>query len=143
MDAGIADGYHGLFGTNITGRTFNTYVYKQPGPVYQVHASFGGVGTNGWSDNLTLTTGQWFTFGATQAANGNITFYFNGQAVGVTTGLSFTNTYSSGTDPQLIGKADDGTLWHGDVAIATVYDQTLSGAEMTQNHRSVVGRYGL
>jgi len=57
--------------------------------------------------------------------------------------MSVNFRYSSGTDPQLIGKADDGTLWHGDVAIATVYDRTLSGAEMTQNHRSVVGRYGL
>jgi len=143
MDAGIADGYHGIFGTNITGRTFNTYIYKLPGPVYQVHASFGSTPTNGWSDNLTLTAGQWFTFGATQAANGDMTFYFNGQAVGVTTELTFTNTYSSGTDTQLIGKADDGTLWHGDVAVATVYDRTLSGAEMLQNHNAIVGRYGL
>jgi hypothetical protein len=142
MDAGIADGYHGIFGTNISGRTFNTYIYKQAGPVYQVHASFGGISTNGWSDNLTLTTGQWFTFGATQAANGNITFYFNGQAVGVTTGLTFTNTYSSGTDPQLIGKADDGTLWHGDIAVVAVYDRALSGAEMLENYNAIVGRYG-
>jgi len=143
MDASIADGYRGIFGTNITGRTFNTYIYKQAGPVYQVHASFGGISTNGWSDNLTLTAGQWFTFGATQAANGNITFYFNGQAVGVTTGLTFTNTYSSGTDPQLIGKADDGTLWHGDIAIVAIYGRALSGAEMTQNHNAIQGRYGL
>jgi len=142
MDAGITDGYHGIFGVN-PNRTFNTYIYKQAGPVYQVHASFGGIGTNGWSDNLTLTAGQWFTFGATQAATGDITFYFNGQAVGVTTGLSFTNTYSSGTDPQLIGKADDGTLWHGDVAVATIYDRALSGAEMLQNHNAILGRYGL
>jgi hypothetical protein len=142
MDAGIADGYHGIFGVN-PNRTFNTYIYKQAGPVYQVHASFGGVGTNGWSNNLTLSAGQWFTFGAVQAANGNITFYFNGVAVGVTTGLTLTNTYSSGTDPQLIGKADDGTLWHGDVAVVTVYDRALSGAEMTQNHNAILGRYGL
>jgi len=92
---------------------------------------------------LTLSAGQWFTFGATQAADGNITFYFNGVAVGVTTGLTFTNAYSSATDPQLIGKADDGTLWHGDVAVVTVYDRTLSGAEMTQNHNAILGRYGL
>ena len=142
MDASIADGYHGIFGVN-PNRTFNTYIYKLPGPVYQVHASFGGVSTNGWSDNLTLTAGQWFTFGATQAANGDITFYVNGQAVGVTTELTFTNTYSSGTDPQLIGKADDGTLWHGDIAVVTVYDRTLSGSEMLQNHNAIVGRYGL
>jgi hypothetical protein len=76
------------------------------------------------------------------APNGNITFYFNGQAVGATTGLSFTNTYSSNTDPQLIGKADDGTLWHGDVAVVTVYDRTLSGAEMLQNHMAMTDRYG-
>jgi hypothetical protein len=141
MDAGIAaDGYYGIFGFN-PDRTFNTYIYKQPGPVYQVHASFGGVSTNGWSDNLTVAAGQWFTFGATQAANGDITFYFNGQAVGVTTGLEFTNTYSSGANPQLIGA--NGNIWHGDVAVVTVYDRALSGAEMTQNHNAIQGRYGL
>jgi hypothetical protein len=139
MDASIADGYHGIFGFN-PGRTFNTYIYKLPGPIYQIHASFGT--GYGWSDNLTLTTGQWFTFGATQAADGNFTYYFNGQAVGVgTTVQAFTNTYSSGTDPQLIGKID--SLWHGDVAVVTVYDRTLSGAEMLQNHNAIVGRYGL
>jgi len=141
MDASIAaDGYYGIFGFN-PDRTFNTYIYKQPGPVYQVHASFGGVSTNGWSDNLTLAAGQWFTFGATQAANGDMTFYFNGGEVGVTTELTFTNTYSSGTDPQLIGA--NGNVWHGDVAVVTVYDRALSGAEMTQNHNAILGRYGL
>jgi hypothetical protein len=139
MDAGIADGYHGIFGFN-PGRTFNTYIYKLPGPIYQIHASFGT--GYGWSDNLTLTTGQWFTFGATQAADGNFTYYFNGQAVGVgTTVQAFANTYSSGTDPQLIGKID--SLWHGDIALVTVYDRTLSGAEMLQNHNAILGRYGL
>jgi hypothetical protein len=138
MDAGIADGYHGIFGYN-PGRTFNTYIYKQAGPVYQIHASFDP--DYGWSDNLTLTTGQWFTFGATQAANGDFTYYFNGQAVGVTTGKTFTNTYSSSTNPQIIGKIDN--LWHGDVAVVTVYDRALSGAEMTQNHNAIQGRYGL
>jgi len=138
MDAGIADGYHGIFGFN-PGRTFNTYIYKTPGPVYQIHASFGT--GYGWSDNLTLTTGQWFTFGATQAADGNFTYYFNGQAVGVgTTVQSFTNTYSSGTDPQLIGKID--SLWHGDIAVVAVYDRTLSGAEILENHNAMTDRYG-
>jgi len=139
MDASIADGYHGIFGFN-PGRTFNTYIYKTPGPVYQIHASFGT--GYGWSDNLTLTAGQWFTFGATQAANGDFTYYFNGNAVGVgTTVQAFANTYSSGTDPQLIGKID--SLWHGDVALVNVYDRTLSGVEMAQNHNAIVGRYGL
>jgi len=141
MDAGIADGYHGIFGVTSGGRTFNTYIYKTSGPAYQVHSSFGGIYSSGLSDTLTLTTNQWFTFGATQAANGDYTFYFNGQAVGVTTGQTFTNTYSSGTAPQIIGRADN--FWHGDIAVVTVYDQTLSGTEMTQNHNAIVGRYGL
>ena len=93
------------------------------------------------SNTLTLTTNQWFTFGATQAANGDYTFYCNGQAVGVTTGQTFTNTYSSATNPQLIGKADN--YWKGAIAVVAVYDRTLSGAEMTQNHNAIVGRYGL
>jgi hypothetical protein len=136
----MADGYHAIFGVTAGDRTFNTYIYQQPGPVFQVHASFGGI-SSGLSNTLTLTTNQWFTFGATQAANGDYTFYFDGQAVGVTTGQTFTNTYSSGTNPQLIGKADN--YWKGDVAVATVYDRALSGAEMTQNHNAILGRYGL
>jgi hypothetical protein len=140
MDASIADGYHGIFGVDVGNRTFNTYIYKTPGPTYQAHASFGGI-SSGLSDSLTLTANQWFTFGATQAANGDYTFYFNGQAVGVTTGQTFTNTYNSGTNPQLIGKCDN--FWHGDVAVVAVYSRALSGAEMTENHNSIVGRYGL
>jgi hypothetical protein len=138
MNVSIADGYHAIFGFN-PGRTFNTYIYKTPGPTYQVHATFGLVG--GFSNNLTLTTNQWFTFGATQDAAGNFTFYFNGQAVGVNTEQALTTTYGSGTDPQLIGKADN--FWHGDIAVVTVYDRALSGAEMTQNHNAIIGRYGL
>jgi hypothetical protein len=140
MNASIADGYHGIFGVDVGNRTFNTYMYKTPGPTYQVHASFGGI-SSGLSSAVTLTANQWFTFGATHAANGDYTFYLNGQAVGVTTGQTFTNTYSSGTNPQIIGKCDN--LWHGDVAVVTVYDRTLSGAEMTQNHNAIQGRYGL
>jgi len=139
MDAGITDGYHGIFGVDVGNRTFNTYIYKTPGPNYQVHGSFGGVG--GLSAALTLTTNQWFTFGVTQAANGDYTFYFNGQAVGVTTGQTFTDTYNSSTNPQLIGKCDN--FWHGDIAVAAVYSRALSGAEILQNHNSILGRYGL
>jgi len=140
MDASIANGYHGIFGVGaLQTRTFNTYIYKTPGPNYQVHGSFGAGG--GISNTLTLSTNQWFTFGVTHDSSGNITFYFNGQAVGVTTGQTFTNTSGSGTNPQLIGKTDNN--WHGDIAIVTVYDRALSGAEMAQNHSSVVGRYGL
>jgi hypothetical protein len=139
MDASIADGYHGIFGVDVGNRTFNTYIYKTPGPTYQVHASFGGI-SSGLSSAVTLTTNQWFTFGATHAANGDYTFYLNGQAVGVTSGQTFTNTYGSGTNPQIIGKCDN--LWHGDVAVVTVYDRALSGTEMTQNHNAIQGRYG-
>jgi len=139
MDASIADGYHGIFGVPVGGRTFNTYIYKTAGPNYQVHASFGGI-SSGLSDILILTANQWFTFGATQAANGDYTFYCNGQAVGITTGQTFTNTYSSSTNPQLIGKCDN--FWHGDIAVVTVYDQALSGAEMLQNHNAMTDRYG-
>jgi hypothetical protein len=140
MDASIANGYHGIFGVGVGDRTFNTYIYRTSGPIYQVHASFGGI-SSGLSNALTLTTNQWFTFGATQSSNGDYTFYFNGRAVGVTTGQTFTNTYGSGTNPQIIGKCDN--FWHGDVAVATVYDRVLSGTEMTQNHNAILGRYGL
>lgn len=138
MNASIADSYHGIFGVTTGNRTFNTYIYKT-GSNYQIHGSFGSAG--GLSDNLTLTTNQWFTFGATQDAAGNFAFYFNGQAVGVTTGQTLVTTYGSGTNPQVIGKCDN--FWHGDIAVVTVYDRALSGAEMTQNHNAIQGRYGL
>jgi hypothetical protein len=140
ISSSMNNGYHGIFGVGPgPTRTFNTYIYKTPGPNYQIHASF--VPGSGFSNNLTVSAGQWFTFGATHDSSGNITLYFNGQAVGVTTGQTFTNTYSSGTYPQLIGKTDN--FWHGDIAVVTVYDSALSGAEMTQNHNSILGRYGL
>jgi hypothetical protein len=136
----MTNGYHAIFGATTGGRTFNTYIYKTAGPNYQVHASFGGI-SSGLSDILILTANQWFTFGATQAANGDYTFYFNGQAVGVTTGQTFTNTYSSATNPQLVGKADN--YWKGDIAVVTVYNQELTATQMLNNHGSHAGRYGL
>lgn len=132
----MADGYHAIFGAT-PDRTFNTYIYKN-GANGQIHASFGSGG--GLSSSFALATNQWFTFGITQNSN-TISYYLNGQAVGVTTSQPLGTTYSSNTDPQWIGKADN--FWYGDIAIATAYDRALSGAEMSQNHNAVVGRYSL
>jgi hypothetical protein len=136
IDASMANGYHAIFGST-PARTFNTYIYKN-GANSQIHASFGSGG--GLSSSFALATNQWFTFGITQNSN-TISYYLNGQAVGVTTSQPLGTTYSSNTDPQWIGKGDN--FWHGDIAVATVYDRALSGAEMTENHNAIVGRYGL
>ena len=136
MDAGMTDAYHAIFGVS-PARTFNTYILKA-GANSQIHASFGSGG--GLSSSFALATGQWFTFGITQNSN-TISYYLNGQAVGVTTSQPLGTTYASGTDPQWIGKADN--YWNGDIAVVAVYSRALSSAEILQNHNSILGRYGL
>ena len=137
MDAGVADGYHAMFGTAGGNRTFNTYIYKS-GSNYQIHGSFGSGAS--LSNVLALTTNQWFTCGITQDASGNMTSYFNGSAAGVATGQTLGTTYN-GTDAQLVSKSDN--FWHGDIAVAFVYGRALSSAEMSQNHAAVRTRYGI
>ena len=140
IDPNMLNGYHGIFGVGSGVRTFNTYILKWIGPTYQIHASWGPTGSGLSSTLDPLTANQWFTFGVTQAANGDYTFYCNGQAVGVTTGQTFTNTYSSGTEPQVVGLCDN--FWYGDIAVVAVYSRALSGAEMLQNHMAMTDRYG-
>jgi hypothetical protein len=140
IDPNMLNGYHGIFGVGSGTRTFNTYILQSPGPIFQAHASWGPTGSGLSSTMVGVTANQWFTFGATQAANGDYTFYCNGQENGVTTGQTFTNTYSSGTEPQVVGLCDN--FWYGDIAVVAVYDRALSGAEMLENHNAMTDRYG-
>lgn len=139
MNASFGTGlYRCLFGSyNGGARNFNTYIYTPSSGVYQIHASFGS--GSGLSNNLSLTTGQWFTCGATQDNSGNLTFYFNGQAVGVTTGQSLAQyTLNSG---EAVAQSDN--YWYGDIGVTAVYNRAISATEMATNHSAVRARYGI
>lgn len=129
--------YRCLFGSASGTRNFNTYIYSPSSGVYQVHASFGS--GSSLSNNLSLTTGQWFTCGATQDASGNLTSYFNGQAVGVTTGQTLAQWSTNGGE--VVAYSDN--YWYGDIAVTAVYSRALSAAEMATNHAAIRNRYGI
>ena len=137
MTAVLAGAFRGLFGTNSGTRNFNTYIYSPSTGVYQIHYSAGGVG--GFSNNLPLTTNQWFIAAVTQTAGGLVTYYFNGQPVGTNTGITFAQYASN--NGEYVALCDN--YWYGDIGVCAVYGQALTADQIQQNYNALRGRYGL
>ena len=136
MTAVLAGAFRGLFGTNGGTRNFNTYIYSPSTGVYQIHYSAGGVG--GFSNNLPLTTNQWFIAAVTQTAGGLVTYYFNGQPVGTNTGIFAQYASNNG---EYVALCDN--YWYGDIGVCAVYGQALTADQIQQNYNALRGRYGL
>jgi len=137
LTAITAGTYRCLFGTASGTRNFNTYIYSPSAGVYQIHYSAGGVG--GLSNNLSLTTNQWFVLAVTHTTGGLVSYYLNGQPVGTTTGVTFGQWASNGNEN--IGVGDN--FWYGDINLCAVYGRTLSSDEIKQNFNALKTRYGL
>ena len=137
MTGFTAGTYRGLFGTNSGTRNFNTYIYSPSTGVYQIHYSAGGTG--GVSNNLPLTTNQWFIAAVTQTTGGLVTYYFNGQPVGTNTGIGFIQYAAN--NGEYVALCDN--YWYGDIGVCAVYGRALSGDEIKQNFNSLKSRYGL
>lgn len=123
-----------LFGTASGTRNFNTYIYSPSSGVYQIHYSAGGSG--GFSNNLPLTLGQWFSLAVVHSTDGTVTYYFNGQPVGTNTGITFTQWSSNGNEN--IGVGDN--YWYGDIAVCAVYGRVLSAGEIQQDTNTMAVR---
>ena len=140
MTAVVAGAFRGLFGTNdgaSARRNFNTYIYSPSTGVYQFHYSAGGAG--GFSNNLSLTTNQWFVGAVTQTTGGLVTYYFNGQPAGTNTGITFIQ-YAANSG-EYVALCDN--YWYGDIGVCAVYGQALSADQILQNYNALKGRYGL
>jgi hypothetical protein len=137
MTAVTAGAYRCLFGTNTGTRNFNTYIYSPSTGVYQIHWSAGGSG--GVSNNLPLTTNQWFIAAVTQTTGGLVSYYFNGQPVGTNTGITFIQYAANGGEFVALGD----NYWYGDIGVCAVYGRALSRNEITQNFNALRSRYGL
>lgn len=125
-----------MFGTNGGTRNFNFYI-NYTGSAYRMHYSAGGGG--GFSNDLSLTTGQWAVFAVTQTTGGLVTYYHNGVAVGTNTGVTFIQ-YASNSG-EYIGIGDN--YWYGDINLCAVYGRTLTATEIFQNYSAVKDRFGL
>jgi hypothetical protein len=140
MTAVLAGAFRGLFGTNdgaSSRRNFNTYIYSPSTGVYQIHYSAGGAG--GFSNNLSITTNQWFIISVTHTTGGLVSYYLNGQPVGTNTGITFTQ-YTSNAG-EYVALCDN--YWYGDIGVCAVYGQALSTDQIKQNYNALKGRYGL
>ena len=133
----VAGTFRGVFGTNSGTRNFNTYLYSPSTGVYQMHFSAGGGG--GFSNNLSLTTNQWFVGAVTQTTGGLVTYYFNGQPAGTNTGVTFIQYASN--NGEYVALCDN--YWYGDIGVCAVYGQALSADQIQQNYNALKGRYGL
>jgi len=135
---GITAGtYRCLFGTASGTRNFNTYIYSPSSGVYQIHYSANGIG--GLSNNLSITTNQWFVVAVTHTTGGLVSYYVNGVAAGTNTGVTFSQWVSNGNEN--VGVGDN--YWYGDIPLVAVYGRALSAAEILQNYNAVKARYGL
>ena len=137
MTAFTAGTFRGLFGTNSGTRNFNTYIYSPSTGVYQIHYSAGGTG--GVSNNLPLTTNQWFIAAVTQTTGGLVTYYFNGQPIGTNTGITFIQYAAN--NGEYVALCDN--YWYGDIGMCAVYGRALSADEIQQNFNALRSRYGV
>ena len=135
MTSVTAGTFRGLFGTNGGARNFNTYIYSPSSGVYQIHYSAGGGG--GFSNNLSLTTNQWFVIAVTQTTGGLVSYYFNGQPVGTNTGVTFIQyTANSG---EFVALCDN--YWFGAIGVCAVYGRALTADQIKQNSNALQLRY--
>ena len=137
MTAVAAATFRGLFGTNGGTRNFNTYIYSPSSGVYQIHWSAGSGG--GFSNNLPLTTNQWFVAAVTQNTSGLVSYYFDGQPVGTNTGQTFIQYAAN--NGEYVALCDN--YWYGDIGVCAVYGRALSASEIQQNYNAIRSRYGL
>ena len=137
MTAFTAGTFRGLFGTNSGTRNFNTYIYSPSTGVYQIHYSAGSTG--GFSNNLPLTTNQWFIAAVTQTTGGLVTYYFNGQPIGTNTGITFIQYAAN--NGEYVALCDN--YWYGDIGMCAVYGRALSADEIQQNFNAPRSRYGV
>ena len=137
MTAFTAGTFRGLFGTNSGTRNFNTYIYSPSTGVYQIHYSAGSTG--GFSNNLPLTTNQWFIAAVTQTTGGLVTYYFNGQPIGTNTGITFIQYAANYGEYVALGD----NYWYGDIGMCAVYGRALSADEIQQNFNALRSRYGV
>jgi hypothetical protein len=126
-----------VFGTNAGSRNFNTYIYSPSSGVYVMHYSAGGGG--GFSNNLSLTTNQWFVGAVTQTTGGLVTYYFNGQAAGTNTGVTFAQYAANGGEFVALGD----NFWLGNIGVCAVYGQALTADQIQQNFNAIRSRYGI
>jgi Concanavalin A-like lectin/glucanases superfamily len=137
LTAITAGTYRCLFGTPTGTRNFNTYIYSPSTGVYQIHYSANGLG--GFSNNLSLTTNQWFCATVTQTTGGLVSYYLNGQPVGTNTGVTFSQWVSNGNENVAYGD----NYWYGDIPVVAVYGRALTADQVQQDYNSLRGRYGL
>lgn len=135
ITAVVATAFRCMFGTNGGTRNFNIYIYSPSTGVYQMHYSAYNAG--GFSNNLSLTAGQWAIFAVTHTTAGLVTYYHNGVAVGTNTGITFAQ-YSS-NNGEYIGLGDN--YWYGDIALCAVYGRALSSDEILQNYNAIKDRF--
>jgi hypothetical protein len=128
--------YRCMFGTNSGSRNFNFYI-NYTGSAYRMHYSSGGVG--GFSNDLSLTTGQWAVFAVTHTTGGLVTYYHNGVAVGTNTGQTFIQYASNSGEFVALGD----NYWYGDIGVCAVYGRAMNNSEILQQYNSVKTRYGL
>jgi len=131
------DRYRCLFGTPTGTRNFNTYIHHDTSNNLQIHYSANGLG--GLSNNLSLSTNQWFSIAVTQTTGGLVSYYFNGQPVGTNTGQTFAQWVTNGGEDVAYGD----NYWYGDISVVSVYGRALNNSEILQNYYSLKSRYGI
>ena len=131
------DQFRCLFGTASGTRNFNTYIHHDTSNNFQIHWSANNLG--GVSNNIPITANQWFIIAVTQTTGGLVTYYLNGQPVGTSTGITFSQWVTNGGEN--VAYADN--YWYGDIPVVAVYGRALSGDEILQNYNSLAPRYGL
>ncbi len=136
LTAITATTYRAFLGDSAGNRNFNMYMYSPSANTYQLHFSAGGSG--GLSANLPYTAGNWFTAAITQATDGTLKYFFNGQLVNQQSSTFV--QYQSGTT-EWVGRADN--YWNGPLSVVCVYKAALTDAQILANHNAVRGRYGL
>jgi hypothetical protein len=133
---GVAQ-YRAIVGAASGTKNWNFYVYHDASNLYYLYFS---PGTTALSSSATsaITLNNWLTLAVSQASNGDMSWYVNGQLINVSTGSSLTQYVSNN---EMIGAADN--YWMGDISACMLYPRPLTAAEIQNNHNSFAPRIGI
>jgi hypothetical protein len=127
--------YRAMIG-GVGGRITNFYIYVDA-TGYRLHFSAGSPIAGSLSSYLTVSTQTWYIWGITQASDGTVKYWQNGNIVSTTS--QTLGGYVAATE--YLGRADN--LWLGRIGVWQVYNTCLTDAQMIQNFEALRGRYGI
>jgi len=101
----------------------------------------------GWGNPVTsstLSTGTWYNVCVTYDSSSGYVLYLNGSSVDTSTTTGTISLRNSSSNTHIGGETNlsGNRSYNGQIAVMSLYEETLTSSEVTQNYNAFKSRYG-